>query len=85
MAITIGATALGVVAEAVTSSAKSAAQPAFGEYVDYPDAELHEATTEECDADRFARRIKWPALLALAALEAAWLVALVYPIYRFIL
>jgi hypothetical protein len=37
-------------------------QPAFGQPVGYPEFERDEPDTEECAADRFARRIQWPAL-----------------------
>ncbi len=84
MGVGVEATALGVRAEVAASSARSLGQPAFGEYVAYPEAESQEEATEECAADRFARRIKWPALFALAALEVAWLAALASLIHRII-
>ena len=60
-------------------------QPAFGEDVEYPEAEPHEEATPEGEADRFARRIKWPGLVALSALEATWLGAIVYLTDRLVL
>ena len=75
----------GVEASTAAPSSGRALQPAFGQYVDYPEqSERAECETEECEADRFARRIKWPALFALAALEATWLGALLCLIYRLI-
>ena len=59
-------------------SSEYARQPAFGTHVDYPELKQGESDTEECAADRFARRIQWPALLFLASLETAWLLALAY-------
>jgi len=53
-------------------------QPAFGQYVEYPEAERDDHDREECAADRFARRFQWPALLFLALLETAWLLGLGY-------
>jgi hypothetical protein len=37
---------------------------------------LARAIEEKSAADRFARRIRWPALVLLALLEAGWLIAL---------
>ena len=57
----------------------------FGAYVEYPEKdELDPEETEECAADRFARRIQWPALLFLTLLEGAWLAVLVYVAYRLV-
>ena len=57
-------------------------QPAFGQYVDHPQLERGMPASEECPADTFARRIKWPTLFALAMLETAWLVTLSYGLFR---
>ena len=57
-------------------------QPAFGQYVDYPERERDEPDTEECAADRFARRIQWPALAFLALLELGWMTGLGYLVNR---
>jgi hypothetical protein len=59
-------------------SSERARQPAFGAHVDYPELERRESDSEECAADRFARRIQWPALAFLAVAETAWLLALGY-------
>jgi hypothetical protein len=63
-------------------SSEHARQPAFGAHVDYPELERRESETEECAADRFARRIQWPALFFLASLETAWLLGLGYLVHR---
>ena len=57
-------------------------QPAFGKYVDNSKLEREESNTEECAADRFARRIQWPALAFLALLELGWLAGLGYGFHR---
>ena len=70
----------GVEASTAVPSRGLARQPAFGQHVDHPELEQAleqaEPDTEECAADRFARRIQWPGLVFLAVLETAWLVAL---------
>lgn len=76
---------VGVEATEAGVGRRRAGQPAFGEYVEYPEAEPHEEGTPEREADRFSRRIKWPTLIALAVLEAAWLVTLSYGLFRFVL
>jgi hypothetical protein len=68
----------GVEVSTAAPSLGRAPLPAFGQYVDYPESERDEADTKECAADRFARRIQWPALVFLAVLETAWLLALGY-------
>jgi hypothetical protein len=68
----------GVEASTAVPSPGLARQPAFGQHVDHPELEQAEPDTEECAADRFARRIQWPGLVFLAVLETAWLVALGY-------
>ena len=61
-------------------------QPAFAEYADdrLESVQLEESIEEERAADRFARRIQWPALVMLALLEAGWLIALGRVLGRFI-
>ena len=77
---TQGSTEMGTAVEVSTAlpSSEHARQPAFGTHVDYPELKQGESDTEECAADRFARRIQWPALLFLASLETAWLLGLGY-------
>lgn len=70
---------------AAPPSSERLREPAFAEYIDYPETLRLEATIEEeSAADRFARRIQWPALVLLALLEAGWLVALGRVLDRFI-
>ena len=76
---------MGSVVETSTAAGSSARQPAFGEYVDYPELERDEqAELEECAADRSARRMRVPGLFVLAVLETAWLVGLAYLLYRLV-
>lgn len=72
----------GVEASTALPSSEHARQAAFGARVDYPQLERDESETEACAADRFARRIQWPGLVFLAALEAAWLLGLGYLLNR---
>ena len=72
----------GVEVSTALPSFERARQPAFGANVDYPQLERRESDTEECAADRFARRIQWPALVFLGSLEAAWLLGLGYLLHR---
>ena len=75
---------MGVGADVTASGSSSTwlREPAFGEHVDYPELEHQERRTEECSADRFARRIRLPGLLLLALLEAVWIAALAYAVGR---
>jgi hypothetical protein len=68
----------GVEASTAAPSPGRAPQPAFGQYVDHSEFERDKPGAEECAADRFARRIQWPALAFLAVLETVWLLGLGY-------
>ena len=72
----------GVEASTALPSSEHARQPAFGARVAYPELERDESETEDCAADRFGRRIQWPGLVFLAALETAWLLGLGYLLNR---
>ena len=61
-------------------------QPAYGEYTEQPEVEAQYERTEQAPAtDGFVRRAQWPVLCALAGVEIAWLLALMYVIHRFLL
>jgi hypothetical protein len=78
---------VGVEAGAASPSyAKALRQPAYGEYAEQPEVDAQDERPEQEHAsDRFARRAKWPVLVALAGAEMAWLVALAYVIHRYVL
>ena len=69
-------------AGATTPSSGRIQRPAFGAYVAHPKPERAEPETEQCEADRFARRIQWPALMVLVLLETAWLAGVGYLLHR---
>ena len=70
----------------VSPYARRLRQPAYGEYAEKPEVEAqHERRDQESPADRFVRRAQWPILCALAGVEIAWLLALMYVIHRFLL
>jgi hypothetical protein len=68
----------GVEASTAAPSPAHVPQPAFGQYADYSELERAEPDTGEFAADRFARRIRLPAVVFLALLEVAWLAGLGY-------
>ena len=85
MSAGVEANAARVEVGAAPPSSECPRQPAFAEYVDYPETvQLEETIEEESAADRFARRIQWPALVLLALLEAGWLIALGRVLDRFV-
>jgi len=70
----------------VSPYARRLRQPAYGEYTEQPEVEAqYERAEQEPATDRFVRRAQWPILCALAGVEIAWLLALMYVIHRFLL